>query len=168
MWDKDLCRHPGQWIRRDGRCSRQWSRDSPAAHGGPRWSTRMPKGGWDLKPVRSMGSLYSSRFPSHEELQPVGRTLVGEVQENCLLWEGTHAGAGKCEESSLWGDGRCRDNVINWPQHSPHSLHPGTVQGKEVQHLRMLSPGARDRWGQGVLRFNFISHYPIWIWWAIN
>ena len=56
MWEKQPCRHQGQWRRRGRRCSRHWSRDSaaahgedhgkagclPTAHGGPRWSRYPP------------------------------------------------------------------------------------------------------------------------------
>jgi len=36
-----------------------------------------------------------------EELQPVGRTQWEQFVEDCLLWEGPHAGAvEECEESS--------------------------------------------------------------------
>lgn len=43
----------------------------------------------------------------------------------------------------------------------PYSWHPCTAQGEEAQHLRIiLGPVEGDKWGQGILRFNFISHYP--------
>ena len=35
MWEQQLFRHQGQCRRRGRRCSRHWSRDSPAPHGGP-------------------------------------------------------------------------------------------------------------------------------------
>jgi len=57
MWEKQHCRHQGQWRRRGRRCSRCRSRESsltacdgdhgeagcpPAAHGGPRRSRYLP------------------------------------------------------------------------------------------------------------------------------
>jgi len=39
---------------------------------------------------------------THEELQPVGRTYVGEFLKDCIQWAGPHAGAGEeCEEEGL-------------------------------------------------------------------
>lgn len=49
-----------------------------------------------------MESTHTGTVP--EELQPVGRTHVGDVHENCLQWEGPHTGAGEdCKEEGLHG-----------------------------------------------------------------
>jgi len=69
MWEKQLCRHQGQWRRRGRRCSRHRSRDSPAACGEDHGEASCPPA--------ADGGPWWSRYP------PAAR-------------EGSHAGAGGC------------------------------------------------------------------------
>lgn len=49
-----------------------------------------------------------------EELQPVGRTHVGEVHGGCFPWEGPHTVSGKqAEESALGSKEWQRLGVMN-------------------------------------------------------
>ena len=44
---------------------------------------------------------------------------------------------------------------------TPTPYPPVPLRGEEVEKLGVkLSLGRRERWGEGVIRFRFISHYP--------
>ena len=44
---------------------------------------------------------------------------------------------------------------------TPIPRPPAPLRGEEVEESgAKLSPGRREGWGEGVLRFGFISHYP--------
>ena len=91
--DWKLCRHQSKWRRRGKKCSRHWSRDSPAAceedHGeagclpaalgDPRWSIYPPA---------------AHRGPS--------ATADGHPKETVTLWEAC-TGVGSCQD--LWTHG---------------------------------------------------------------
>jgi len=232
MWKKQLCRHQGQWRRKGRRCSRRWSRDSPAAHGedhgeavcppaacggpwwsrdspadyggptseqvdapeggcgpveSPRWSRLLPgpvdlwrekprleqvcwqdlwpRGGPKLKHsvpegLHPMGMTRAGAV--HEELQPVGRTHVGEFR-------GELSPVGRTPSSGrVWGRRSSRDNMW-WTDFNPHSTSSCTAGGEEVENWGVkLRLGRREGWGEGVLRFGFISHYSTLIWLVIN
>ena len=103
MWEKQLCRHQGQWRRRGRRCTRCQSRDSPAAysqdygdtgcppaaHGGPRWSKYLPAahGGHHTRPGECS--------PKEAVILWKARTGAGSWQD---VWScrdrGAHTGAG--------------------------------------------------------------------------
>lgn len=79
----------------------------------------MPKAGWDLMgsscSSKLLAGLVTCREPMLEQQDaPLGRDpnrstcslweglLLETFKEDCLLWEGTQAGAGKYEESAPW------------------------------------------------------------------
>ena len=114
MWEKHLCRHQGQWRRRGRRCSRHWSRGSPAAcgedygeagcppaaHGGP-WCSRYPPAACRIPHTRAGGCLKEGVTPwwAHttagfwKDLWTHGaHTAAGLLAGLVIPW-GTHAGA---------------------------------------------------------------------------
>ena len=84
-----------------------------------------------------------------------GLTLEKFV-EDCLLWEGPHGGAGEeCEEEGS-AETMCDELTA-----TPFPRPPAPLAGKRERKLGVeLSWGRRERWGKGVLRFGFTSHYP--------
>ena len=76
--------------------------------------------------------------------------------EDCLLWVGPHTGAGEeCEKEGA-AETTC-DELTPIPIPRP----PAPLAGSRWRKFGVeLSPGRREGWGQGVLRFGFISHYP--------
>jgi len=88
-----------------------------------------------------------------------GLTLE-KIVEDCLPWEGPHAAAVEdCEEKGA-AKTTC-DELTTTP--ISHPLVP-LGRGRQRKSGVKLSPGRRKRWGEGVLRFNFICHYPTMIW----
>ena len=84
-----------------------------------------------------------------------GPTLE-QFMKNCLLWEGPHTGAGEEHEEEGTAETKCY-RLTTTP--IPHP--PVPFQGEEVEKSGVkLSPGRREEWGEGVLRFGFISYYP--------
>ena len=95
MWERQLCRHQGQWRRRRGRCSRHWSREfspaardedhgeagcPPAVHGGP-WCSRYP--------------------PVTHGSDPTPKQVW--LKEAVTPW-GARAGAGSCQDLQTHGE----------------------------------------------------------------
>jgi len=90
MWEKQLCRHQGQWKSRGRRSSRHCSRDSPAdcgkdhgeagcptaAHRGPQWR----------------------RYPRAAHGRP--HTRAGRCPKEAVTPWRAHAGVGSCQD--LW------------------------------------------------------------------
>jgi len=75
---------------------------------------------------------------------------------NCLPWEGTHAGAGEESEEEGAAEALCDELTI-----TPISLSPCAAHGEEAENLGVeLSPGRREGWGEGVLRFSFYFSLP--------
>ena len=79
MWEKQPCRHQGQWRRRGRRCSRHQSRDSPAARG-------KYYGEVDCTPAAHRGPWWSTYPPA--------------------AYGGPHAWAGRCAQRRLWPHGK--------------------------------------------------------------
>lgn len=71
--------------------------------------------------------------------------------EDCLPCEGLHDGAGKgCEEEGA-EEISCGELTATPIPHAPRR--------EEVENLEVkLSPGQRKGWGEGILRFGFVSH----------
>ena len=128
--------------------------------GDPRWSSLCLKGctPWEEPTLENF----------MKNCTPWERLMLEKFVENCLLWEEPHAGAGEeCKESSSWG-GSGRDSVW-WSDHSPHSPPTCVAQGEEGENSGVkLSPGRREGWGEGVLRFGFIFYYPTLTWLVVN
>lgn len=76
--------------------------------------------------------------------------------EDCFPWEKPHDGTGEeCEEEGAAE--MTYDELTTTPIPCP----PAPL-GEEAENLGVKwSPGSRNGWGEGVLRFGFISHYPI-------
>lgn len=73
MWDKQLCRHQGQWKKMGKRCSRQQSRDSPAAFRGNYGEAAVPL---------HVMEVHGSRDPPAARGRRQARK--GDVQRNCM------------------------------------------------------------------------------------
>jgi len=103
MWKKQLCRHQGQWRRRERRCSRCWSRKSslaaraedhgeadcaPAVHGGPWWS-RSPPVAHGRDPTLVQVDVWRRLWPHGEPVLEQAPAMTYATMER-----GAHAGAG--------------------------------------------------------------------------
>jgi len=109
MWDKQLCRHQGQWRRRGRRCSRCLSRQfslaacgedhgeagcPPAAHGGPRCS-RYPPVAHGRDPTPEQVDAWSKLWPrgrdparSSRPLERGAHTRAGLLAGLVTPWKG--------------------------------------------------------------------------------
>lgn len=88
-----------------------------------------------------------------------GLTLK-KFMEDSLQWEETYGGVEEdCEESSPWRGRSSRHNVSN-TNPFPH-CPPATVLRGRKEHRVKLSQRRRKRWREGILGFDFISHYPV-------
>lgn len=75
MWDKQLCRHQGQWKKMGKRCSRQQRGDSPAAFRGSHGEAAVPL---------HVMEVHGSRDPT----AACGRRQArkGDVQRKLYVW----------------------------------------------------------------------------------
>jgi len=58
----------------------------------------------------------------------------------------------------------CDELTVTPIPHPPEVLRMGAGRERGLK----LRPGRREGWGEGVLRFGFISHYATLIWLVIN
>ncbi|GAB0186393.1 EH domain-containing protein 4 [Grus japonensis] len=148
------------------------------------WEAHTGAGSWQDLWTHGEKSPCWSRFAGRT-CDPMGdRSWRNLVLKDCTPWKGPmlEQFAKNCGKDSgwrsLWRTVSCeRDpmleqgkSVMSPPpeeegaaettDHNPHSLSPCATGGEEVEKLGVkLSPGRREGWGEGVLRFYFISHY---------
>ena len=96
-----------------------------------------------------------------EELQPAGRTHIGELHGELSPVRGTFTlePGQSVRNPPLKEDGAVEttcDELTTTP--IPVPLHRSGGGGREMGVK--LSLGTREGWGEGVLRPSFISHYP--------
>ena len=89
MWEKQPCRHQGQWSRRGRRCSRHQSRDFPAAFGEDHGEVGCP--------TAAHGGPWRSRYPPCSLWRTPCWSRWMHLEGSCSLWK-VHTGAGFCQE----------------------------------------------------------------------
>jgi len=97
----------------------------------------------------------------HEELQPVGKTYIGEVCGELSPVRGTFMSEqGKSVRSPPPEEEGATETACDGLTIIPIPCPPELLGGGGREMGMNLSPGRREGWGEGVLRPGFISHYP--------
>ena len=95
----------------------------------------------------------------HEELQPVGRTHVGEVcGELCPLTGTFTLELGKSVRSPPPEEEGAAETACDELTIIPIPCPPAPLGGRKQRNRSEVEPGKKK--GEGVLRSGFISHYP--------
>lgn len=140
-----------------------WGRLWPH-HGSPDWSRLLagPVTLWGTQAAPEGQTLWKGptleQFVKNCSLRE--RLMLEKFVESCLLWE-EHSGAEKvCEEK------RVAEIKVWRIDCNPHSLSPCATQA-EKSGVK-LSLWKTEGLVESILRFGFISHYPILIWFAVS
>jgi len=135
-----------------------WSRFAGRAcdtMGDPRWSSLC------LSDCTPWKGLHTGAVC--EELQPLEGLTLGKFVDSCLherdpTLETRKSVRSPPPEEEGVAETTCDELTVTPTPCPPVLLGKGGQGGRETGVK--LSPGRREGWGEGVLRFSFISHYP--------